>query len=415
MISGKRAANAMGGKTARACDGCLLKRARWYCSADDAFLCQGCDTSVHSANQLASRHTRVRLETASSKFNASVATNQDAPPAWHQGFTRKARTPRQNKSVSGEQKGEGKVLNLDPIDPLVPEVGCEDGLADENEEQLVCRVPVFDPFAAELCDMVNENGNLVVGGFEDDRKYELDDGLHGFIPSDLDLDQFAADVESLLGVGLDEDTCDHHTKGTILLDCKREDESNVFHESVKMKIEEEEEGIIAACCFDSDFDVTRASLNWSLDYESPTIDDRQEEEKVVPVATGGENKAEMKRNMLLSLRLNYESIITAWASQGSPWTSGSRPEFDLDDFMGSNPKEGIGGTCRQGERNIRDGEREARVSRYREKRRTRLFSKKIRYQVRKLNAEKRPRIKGRFVKRASFAGGTGDCFSYYTG
>ena len=50
-----------------------------------------------------------------------------------------------------------------------------------------------------------------------------------------------------------------------------------------------------------------------------------------------------------------------------------------------------------------DGGREARVSRYREKRRTRWFSKKIRYEVRKLNAEKRPRMKGRFVKRASLA------------
>lgn len=44
-------------------------------------------------------------------------------------------------------------------------------------------------------------------------------------------------------------------------------------------------------------------------------------------------------------------------------------------------------------------ERVARVTRYREKRRTRLFSKKIRYEVRKLNAEKRPRMKGRFCKR----------------
>lgn len=49
-----------------------------------------------------------------------------------------------------------------------------------------------------------------------------------------------------------------------------------------------------------------------------------------------------------------------------------------------------------------DGGREAKVTRYREKRRTRLFSKKIRYEVRKLNAEKRPRMKGRFVKRAAF-------------
>ena len=54
-----------------------------------------------------------------------------------------------------------------------------------------------------------------------------------------------------------------------------------------------------------------------------------------------------------------------------------------------------------------DGGREARVSRYREKRRTRLFSKKIRYEVRKLNAEKRPRMKGRFVKSASFGGAAG--------
>ena len=62
MITDKKAANAMGGKTARACDGCLRKRAGWYCAADDAFLCQGCDTSVHSANQLARRHERVGLK-----------------------------------------------------------------------------------------------------------------------------------------------------------------------------------------------------------------------------------------------------------------------------------------------------------------------------------------------------------------
>lgn len=37
--------------------------------------------------------------------------------------------------------------------------------------------------------------------------------------------------------------------------------------------------------------------------------------------------------------------------------------------------------------------REASVMRYKEKRQTRLFSKKIRYEVRKLNADKRPRLK----------------------
>lgn len=42
------------------------------------------------------------------------------------------------------------------------------------------------------------------------------------------------------------------------------------------------------------------------------------------------------------------------------------------------------------------GGREARVMRYKAKRRSRLFSKKIRYEVRKLNAEKRPRMKVSF-------------------
>ncbi|KAE8681505.1 Complex I subunit NDUFS6 isoform 1 [Hibiscus syriacus] len=244
VISDKRTVNAMGGKTARACNGCLLKRARWYCSASDAFLCQIYDTLVHSANQLAYRHTRVQLETSSSKLNPSVTAAQDDAPTWNQGFTRKTSTPRQNKA---------KLLNLNPIDPLVPDVGCEDGSGDENDKQLICRVFVFYPFSADL---ENENGNLVVDGF---------------MPSDLDLNQFAADVESLLGIDL--------------LDCKR-----------KMK--------------------------------------------------------------------------------------------------GSNHKEGTGGICSMGKRNIMDGEREARVSRYREKRRRRLLLKKIRYRVRKLNAEKRPRFKG---------------------
>ena len=47
--------------------------------------------------------------------------------------------------------------------------------------------------------------------------------------------------------------------------------------------------------------------------------------------------------------------------------------------------------------------RKARVNRYREKRRNRLFSKKVRYEVRKLNAERRPRIKVSIFAAAKMA------------
>jgi CCT motif len=42
---------------------------------------------------------------------------------------------------------------------------------------------------------------------------------------------------------------------------------------------------------------------------------------------------------------------------------------------------------------VEEETREMRVRRYKEKRQNRLFAKKIRYEVRKLNAEKRPRLK----------------------
>lgn len=49
-------------------------------------------------------------------------------------------------------------------------------------------------------------------------------------------------------------------------------------------------------------------------------------------------------------------------------------------------------------------DREARVLRYREKRKNRKFEKTIRYASRKAYAEARPRIKGRFAKRADVEG-----------
>jgi hypothetical protein len=53
-------------------------------------------------------------------------------------------------------------------------------------------------------------------------------------------------------------------------------------------------------------------------------------------------------------------------------------------------------------------EREARLMRYREKRKNRRFEKTIRYASRKAYAETRPRVKGRFAKRTGAAGDAGE-------
>ncbi|CAJ2649821.1 unnamed protein product [Trifolium pratense] len=102
-----------------------------------------------------------------------------------------------------------------------------------------------------------------------------------------------------------------------------------------------------------------------------------------------------KTNSLL-LKLNYDGVRKAWSDRGTPFADDSpvsdAPGNDVNarlsqiDLLWENG----GGS---------GGVREASVLRYKEKRRTRLFSKKIRYQVRKVNADRRPRMKGRFVRR----------------
>ncbi|KAL8528139.1 hypothetical protein ACS0TY_005809 [Phlomoides rotata] len=123
----------------------------------------------------------------------------------------------------------------------------------------------------------------------------------------------------------------------------------------------------------------------------------------------------------VSLKLDYEEIMNAWSNKGPLYIDAVEncsqivPDVNYEFvpheasningvMLGSNVglwtvPEMVGDDRTKNEEEIKSmGSREASVLRYKEKRRNRLFSKKIRYQVRKLNAESRPRLKGRFVK-----------------
>ncbi|CAL0320808.1 unnamed protein product [Lupinus luteus] len=392
--STKNVSNTVSVKTARACDNCITKRARWYCVADDAFLCQACDSSVHSANPLARRHERLRLNTAS--FKSSIELNNHAPPSWHH---KKARTPRH-----GNQHSKNSSKNNNNSFHLVPEVGSDEvNYNDENEEQLLLRVPVFEPLCSTPSITSHESVEKSKVSWDYNVNYhERVESLHGgFVPSDIELYDFAADVESLLGQGLENECIGMEELG--LVDIKEESwecsvgsgrKKVMFNEIASHEMEDRMMMI----------EMERESFELRYDYGS----DEKVREKV-DLDVVKEND-EGKRKKIL-LQLDYEGVIRAWDSQKCPWTTGYKPNLDPDECwphcMGTCGKElhyshgGFG--CHAV---VADGDREARVSRYREKRRTRLFSKKIRYEVRKLNAEKRPRMKGRFVKRASFVAPT---------
>ncbi|KAH9287643.1 hypothetical protein KI387_031760, partial [Taxus chinensis] len=107
----------------------------------------------------------------------------------------------------------------------------------------------------------------------------------------------------------------------------------------------------------------------------------------------------------LSLKLDYEQVLSAWSGRGSLYIQEDGRCPDMSDYdSASNAIENvevglvpdaslIWKGAEEFNVKVNNGMREARVLRYRQKRQTRLFSNKIRYQVRKLNAEKRPRLK----------------------
>lgn len=122
---------------------------------------------------------------------------------------------------------------------------------------------------------------------------------------------------------------------------------------------------------------------------------REIEEEANEFSTTSKSMEKLSSNLLL--KLNYEEVVKEWSGRGTIFSDdGGAPESSADilsrlvEIVPSLETAGSGG-----------GTREASVMRYKEKRSSRLYSKEIRYQIRKVNADRRPRIKGRFAKRPS--------------
>ncbi|KAF8390556.1 hypothetical protein HHK36_025083 [Tetracentron sinense] len=146
------------------------------------------------------------------------------------------------------------------------------------------------------------------------------------------------------------------------------------------------------------------------------------EKKEEEVSSCAADVPDLKETQGLLLKLDYQEILNVWSNKAPLYIEGECPQTVpdvLDDSLAHDstnvlidvgctgngrlwrvPDEGSSVIEDMGEEGRKMGQREARVLRYKEKRQNRLFSKRIRYEVRKLNAEKRPRMKGRFVKRS---------------
>lgn len=78
----------------------------------------------------------------------------------------------------------------------------------------------------------------------------------------------------------------------------------------------------------------------------------------------------------------------------------TRPDISNSNILTSSEAMELSGHSLQMPVHFSSMDREARVLRYKEKKKSRKFEKTTRYATRKAYAEARPRIKGRFAKRS---------------
>ncbi|GFY82896.1 CONSTANS-like 2 [Actinidia rufa] len=330
---------------ARVCDTCLSAASTVYCRAESAYLCSGCDARIHSANRVASRHERVWVCEACERAPAAFICKADAASLC--------------SSCDADIHSANPLARRHHRVPVLPITGCLYGplaggsLADPASDDGLLTQEADDQDEASswlllnpVKNNTNQNGNGFLFGGE-------------VVDDYLDLEEY--------------NSC----------------QENQFTEQYNQQ-QQQQYGIVSQKSFGGD--------------------------RVVPVQCG-EIKGQLHHhqqhhNYQLEV-MEYESPKTGYGYPASISHSvsvssidvGVVPDSTMSDVSISHPRPPKGtiklfsGPPIHMTTQLTPMDREARVLRYREKKKTRKFEKTIRYASRKAYAETRPRIKGRFAKR----------------
>ncbi|CAI8611244.1 unnamed protein product [Vicia faba] len=322
------------------CDSCKLCSAALFCHSDSAFLCIDCDSRIHSGNKLSTRHERVWMCEVCEQAPASVTCKADAAAL---------------------------CVTCDS------DIHSANPLARRHE-----RVPV-EPFFDSAESVVKSSAAAAVASFN--FAVPSDDGFsHDEVEASAWL---IPNLNPNFGSKLSE-TPDIKTREIFFSDMDpffdfdysnnfQNNNCNAINDSV---VPVQTKATPAAtmmnhhnseACFDIDF--CRSKLS-SLNYPSHSISQSVSSSSLdVGVVPDGNVVSEF------SYTFGSESMVSGGVNSNSN-------------------NQGV-----QGATQLCGIDREARVLRYREKRKNRKFEKTIRYASRKAYAETRPRIKGRFAKR----------------
>ncbi|KAH9297154.1 hypothetical protein KI387_028836 [Taxus chinensis] len=324
------------------CDACRIKSCVLFCKADSAYLCADCDVKVHGANKLASRHERVWMCEVCEQAPAAVTCKADAAVLC--------------LSCDADIHSANPLARRHDRVPVAPFYDCaklvkpsinypdalgfnSDGLEDDD---LAASWLLPNPKLAEGVKNCGDDGHGVVA-FGKDAKGG------SFVP------ELFPDADPYLDLGYASslDAGNGFSGGT---------DSVV---PVRSHVSGGSSGIIDASTVSDGFDADLSSCKANYSYSSATSFNHSG------------SSSSMDGRVVLDTPANNIS------------TPFNRGLFELTGQAGVHV--GI-------QYNI-PFDREARVMRYKEKRKNRKFEKTIRYASRKAYAETRPRIKGRFAKR----------------
>ncbi|KDP28090.1 hypothetical protein JCGZ_13861 [Jatropha curcas] len=333
----------------RLCDYCNVNTALLYCRADSAKLCISCDREVHETNKLFSKHTRSLLCDACDASPASIFCETE-----HSVLCQNCDWERHSLSVSS-------VHNRRPIEGFS---GCR------SVSELVS-IWGFEDIGDKKALFLNEDSGLVGSG--------LDGSGFGDGYSDLLVwESPAVSIDDL--IGLSGSGQNFQALEVPPLPKNRNAVCGRHKEEILGQLRE-----LARSEPDS---------NWKNPHTEPI--------NVFQSSAEGQNR------QLQNMHTGCEENVFQWISdpgeagvQVSVPCTAARSDLEENFIVLDKLVNGSHGATRVpkiGSHELNSQERDSAISRYKEKRKTRRYDKHIRYESRKVRAESRTRIKGRFAK-----------------
>ncbi|KAK9156432.1 hypothetical protein Sjap_003912 [Stephania japonica] len=400
------------------CDYCGEQRSVVYCRSDDARLCLSCDQTVHSANALSRRHLRSLLCERCSSHAAIVrcleekaSLCQDCDYHGHSGsISSSAHKKQRINSYSGCPSASEFSKNW----PFVSEVTSMDGLSngqgkglfsiDENHAS-----HCWQPDVSKITDFSTADG---LDGLDSFVTWTGTSSMRMLDSMSCSVDQMSEFLDSTApkldcprkaGLGLSDDNL-FEDFDVADLDLTFENYGELFDESLG-----NQDQMFENVGFDSLFgikDMSVTDINCLGDYlaEESSAGRVKMPQPASSSAVSADSIMSAKTEPIscYTSREAHSSLSLSFSGMTGESSGGDYHDCGVTSMhpMGESPRYPPGT-----DNSLPSAGRGSAVMRYKEKKKTRQFEKKIRYASRKARADTRKRVKGRFIK-------AGDTYDY---